>query len=648
MSKAYDRVEWSFLGDVMERMGFSGGWRGRIMRCLSTVTQSFLINGQLVGGVKPSRGLRQGDPISPYLFLLCADSFSRMLCKAAEMGQIHGMRVCRGPPRISHLFFADDSILFIKENAEECLKVANIISQYEQASGQKINFDKSEVVFSKKVGVQRRDMIKELLGFREVDKHEKYLGLPTIIGRSKKVVFTCLKERVWKKVNGWKERLLSRPGKEVLIKAVAQAIPTYMMSLFSILESVIDEIHSVLARFWWGSSDAHRKLHWMRWERLCEPKANGGMGFRDLRVFNQALLAKQVWPLLTKPESLAGRWRVGNGRDIGIWDEAWLPGDSAGIVPTPNINADPGMRVADLIDTDRACWNMEAVRAVLTDADARLVTKLPLSSRLPHDERCALTRTHWDGSGFWEVIEAAPNGSCMERMVWILQQLGEGERGRFLAMMWSIWTIRNQRLFEEAPPPAAAVCSGIVKMVVEYQGYADRVFGKKIVVTEVGGCSWTPPAAGFIKLNVDGHVAGCGVVGLGVVARDMAGRVVGMGCRRVEADWDVEVAEARAASFGLEVANRLGFSNIILESDALKVVLAVKNEAVARSPFGLCVIDVLFSLRSFPSSKFIHVKRGGNTMAHCIARMTEFEGSELILVTDFPQVVITLAELDLI
>ncbi|XP_074265960.1 uncharacterized protein LOC141588415 [Silene latifolia] len=264
----------------------------------------------------------------------------------------------------------------------------------------------------------------------------------------------------------------------------------------------------------------------------------------------------------------------------------------------PNINADPRMRVTDLIDVDRACWNMEAVRTVLTEADASLVLKLPLSSRLPPDERywlpskdgcysvksgywlgrrsciapadvghnrCAWTRTHWEGSGFWEVIEAAPNGSCVERMAWILQQLGVGERGGFLAIMWSIWTIRNKCLFEEAPPPAEAVCSEIVKMVAEYQGYADRVFGKTIMVTEVGGCSWTPPAAGFIKINVDAHVAGSGVVGLGVVARDMAGRVVGMGCRRVEADWDVEVAEARAASFGLDLANRLGFPNIILK-----------------------------------------------------------------------------------
>lgn len=96
----------------------------------------------------------------------------------------------------------------------------------------KINFNKAEVTFSKNVESTRRNEILNMLGVREVARHEKYLGLPTIIGRSKRAVFAVLKERIWKKLQGWKEKLLARPGKEVLIKAVAQAIPTYMMSIF--------------------------------------------------------------------------------------------------------------------------------------------------------------------------------------------------------------------------------------------------------------------------------------------------------------------------------------------------------------------------------------------------------------------------------
>lgn len=137
-----------------------------------------------------------------------------------------------------------------------------------------------------------------------VEKHTKYLGLPTIIGRSKKSIFTCLKDRIWKKLRGWMEKLLSFPCKETLIKAVAQAIPSYMMSIFLIPMGLIDEIHRLLNRFWWGSDDSVRKFHWHNWEKLCLPKAMGGMGFRDLKCFNQALLAKQCWRLYNASDSL--------------------------------------------------------------------------------------------------------------------------------------------------------------------------------------------------------------------------------------------------------------------------------------------------------------------------------------------------------
>lgn len=218
--------------------------------------------GVVDGSLTPSRGLRQGDHISPYLFLLCADSFSTLISKAALEKKIHGARICRGAPRVSHLFFADDSILFTKASVQEYSMVADIISKYERASGQNVNLSKTEVVFSRDVDVDCRNPVVGVLGVEEVDKQEKYLGLPTVIGRSKKVTFACIKERIWKKLQGWKEKLLSRPGKEILIKSVAQAIPTYMMSVFCLPSGLIDEVHSLLARFWWGSNGVERKMHW--------------------------------------------------------------------------------------------------------------------------------------------------------------------------------------------------------------------------------------------------------------------------------------------------------------------------------------------------------------------------------------------------
>lgn len=157
MSKAYDRVEWSFLERIMMKMGFSDSWIRRVMSCITSVSFSFKINGSIHGCVIPTWGLIQGDPISPYLFILCADALSTLITKAMHRKSIHGVQICRSAPPLSHLFFADDSILFTRVNLQECSKVANIISTYERASCKRVNFDNTEASFSKGVPLATRE-----------------------------------------------------------------------------------------------------------------------------------------------------------------------------------------------------------------------------------------------------------------------------------------------------------------------------------------------------------------------------------------------------------------------------------------------------------------------------------------------------------
>ncbi|XP_075662961.1 uncharacterized protein LOC142632449 [Castanea sativa] len=170
------------------------------------------------------------------------DGFSSLINNAAGNQRISGISICRGSPKITHMFFADDSLLFCKANIQECQNLIDILQLYEVASRQKINVDKSSVFFSNNIPDDRRCEVLDMLGPMQDTQQKKYLGLPSIIGKSKVEIFVEIKERVEKKLLGWKEKILSVGGREILIKAVAQAIPTYTMSYFQIPISLCDEI----------------------------------------------------------------------------------------------------------------------------------------------------------------------------------------------------------------------------------------------------------------------------------------------------------------------------------------------------------------------------------------------------------------------
>lgn len=160
---------------------------------------------------------------------------------------------------------------------------------------------------SANISQEKHNELGERLGVRTVEKNSKYLGLPTLIGRSKKQVFACIVDRVIHKMKDWKDRALSQAGKEVIIKAVIQAIPTYSMNCFLLPITTCQEIEKTTARFFWGASSENRKIHWTAWDILMKTKATGGIGFREIHMFNIAMLAKQFWNLMLQPRSLAHR-----------------------------------------------------------------------------------------------------------------------------------------------------------------------------------------------------------------------------------------------------------------------------------------------------------------------------------------------------
>jgi hypothetical protein len=164
MSKAYYRLEWGFLEAVMRKMGFAEGWIGLLMSCVWSVSYSILINGQPHGNITPSRGIHQGDPLSLYLFILCAEAMNSLLHFNEREGLLSGIPIAQGGITINHLFFADDNLLFCRANLREWGKIQEVLSCYEDASGQKVNRDKTSYFFSRNTDLARQSSMMGAVG----------------------------------------------------------------------------------------------------------------------------------------------------------------------------------------------------------------------------------------------------------------------------------------------------------------------------------------------------------------------------------------------------------------------------------------------------------------------------------------------------
>jgi hypothetical protein len=193
----------------MLKLGFVPAWTDIIIGMISSVSFSVLFNWTKFEEFKPSRGIRQGDPISPKHFLIAADGLSCLLNHRSHSSNHSGIKVAPSAPSVNHLLSADVSLLFLKANGEGAREISESLELYCKALGQKVNLAKSSIFFSKGCPEAVLQQVKSILNVTTESLSEKYLGMPTNVGKSKNGAFKNLKDRVWSKVQGWMEMIFS-------------------------------------------------------------------------------------------------------------------------------------------------------------------------------------------------------------------------------------------------------------------------------------------------------------------------------------------------------------------------------------------------------------------------------------------------------
>ncbi|XP_071905685.1 uncharacterized protein [Coffea arabica] len=241
-----------------------------------------------------SMGLRQGDPLSPALFVIGAEVLSRDLNNLALQSDFTGFRVPHGCALITHLAFADDVIIFANGSSNSLKRIMRVLELYNQSLGQLVNAQKSGYLVHLSLPPSRRRMIEWITQFARQSFPIRYLGFPLYLGRCRSLYFGAVSQAILGRVLLWKSRLLSPGGKLILIKHVLASVPAHLLSAVVVPSSVFTMIEKVCANFIWGSMAEKSKFHWIRWSQLCYPVEEGGAGFRRLQDVSRAFSCK-LW-----------------------------------------------------------------------------------------------------------------------------------------------------------------------------------------------------------------------------------------------------------------------------------------------------------------------------------------------------------------
>ncbi|XP_065629740.1 uncharacterized protein LOC136067578 [Quercus suber] len=646
--KAYNRMEWSFLLEVLRAFGFSSTFVNLIHQYLSSVDFSLLLNGGQCPSFSPSQGLRQGDPISPYLFILGSEILLRLINMEVDQKRLSVVKVSNTAPPISKLCYADNIILFCKEKSSELatLKGLNILSN-----------------------------------------NTTYLGVPLFLSRSRNQDFRYIKERLDCKLSGWKSKNLSWSRRATLIKSVAQAIPVYAMSAIQFPKGLCEQLDASTRRFWWNPKSKSGS-YWspVSWSTLCWPRKDC-LCVKVLRakykIRNNWLShsyhghASPFWKSLLGIKHIIAKAAcivLGNGDSIRIWSDPWIL-DLPGYIPSPKVDADLDLAlvVSQLFSSDHSRWDIHKLNYFFDETVVDLILKIPIPINQFEDSwswmvtnsgsfsaksaywlyRAASSPSNIDATRgqIWKsklherlkmhlwriaanVLPSKEWGLRMEAIGFestsdfigflisppFVANMNPCQRKDFLlfgAILYDvIWKLRNRSLFDIANLNLDGVMTRLSSLFAEHKN------SRASFTTHLDSASpqvWFPPSRRDIKINVDAAV-GPRFSAIAVVVRNWRGELVFAGSKKVNTTLPLQ-AKAKAVRWAISFAPALDGDSVHVESDSQVVVQLLSNLTLP-PPWrirSLCVD--LSSLLALHSNMFVSwIPRLCNQAAHILAK----------------------------
>ncbi|XP_024630838.1 uncharacterized protein [Medicago truncatula] len=444
-----------------------------------------------------------------------------------------------------------------------------------------------------------------------------------MVGRSKKATFSFIKDRVWQKISSWSSKCLSKAGREVMIKYVLQAIPSYVMSIFRLSNTLLDEIE-MMNSFWWGhGGSSNRGLNWLSWEKLSVHKNDGGMGFKDFVAFNVAMLGKQGWQLQTKPDSLVSK----------IFKARYYPNSNfldAKLGHNPSF-VWRSILSAKVVVRQGARWKIGA------GFDIPIISEpwIGSGSSIPPVGDDMLALQPYSTANLWHLIASSIHqfDNAPDIIFNLLQSLSAAQNENIVTIMWSIWKARNMKLWQQVSDSTFTILKR-AKHLLEGWRSANR---KKSLLRHDNSVStlnapqqngdtnvrWRKLSIGRYKCNVDASFPNnSNKAGFGMCIRDSDGNHVRSKTMFFSPVCSIDVGEAMGLHHAIRWIQELQLTNVDFEVDSNRVADYFNKGRGDATEFG-SIMDssIYFSNTYLTNSHVEFIMRQANEVAHTLARV---------------------------